>query len=350
MTSPDAATSDIMPSMISALLLACSGGSAPPVPSELIAVAVESDGEVAFLAEDTAEPVFTVDVPGYLVHNVQGAPDGASVWATAVANGGHGHGKSEATDHLVQIAIDAQAVTQMIELGEGVHPAHVVLHDETAYVALYEADAIAVIDTISGTITNTFELPPGTAPHGLRLLPDGTALVVAGMGSAALLRVDTASGGIDSFALPGRAVQTATDGLAAFVTIYDTKQVARLDLEDDTVELWDLPPGSAGPIQAYPDGHSLWVADQGLVDEGDPGGDTLVQFDVETGEVLQEVQVGGAPHGVVIDPHRGHVWATIIDLGEVVKIDADTGEVLARTSVGNAPNGITCIHTDGAMP
>jgi streptogramin lyase len=118
-----------------------------------------------------------------------------------------------------------------------------------------------------------------------------------------------------SYDLPGRAVQAAilpNDG-AAFATIYDARQLARLNLATRELTLFDMPPGSAGPLQLYPmpNGQSLWIADQGML-EGQPTGDKLVELDAETGDVLQTIQVDPGPHGVVSNEDGSRVWTTTL--------------------------------------
>jgi DNA-binding beta-propeller fold protein YncE len=177
----------------------------------------------------------------------------------------------------------------------------------------------------------------------VRLTPDGETLVVAGMTEGSLLLVSTSTGEVETFALPSPAVQTAvlSDGSAAFATLYDTRQVARVELGSRKLELWDLP-DAAGPVQLFPtpDDAHLWVADQGGLGS-DPFGTQLFRLDARSGEVDLVAHVGGGPHGVVVSPDGARVWTTLLQAGAVASVDGETGELLTMTPVGQSPNGIT---------
>ena len=353
--------------MATVLLVAavgCDGASAPPKQDasapDLVFVAVENDGAIAIVDGEKGTLVETLmlmrEVGGtsvmYHVHNVQGAPDGARVWASAMPMD-HGHGTAGVDDVLVGIDVASRKVSRYIDLGEGVHPAHIVISGRTAFVTANAADALLVVDLETGAVTRTIDLPPGSEPHGARLTPDGRTLVVAAMGSGAIELVDLASGGVETFSLPAGAVQTAVlpDGSAAFATIFVTGQVARLDLRTKALELFDLPASSHGPVQLYPtpDGRSLWVADQGILG-GRPAGRSLYRLDASTGVVDLEATVAAGPHGVVVDRTGERVWTASLGSGVVQSVDAATGEVVSTVDVGSGPNGITFVFDGGAMP
>jgi outer membrane protein assembly factor BamB len=330
---------------------------APPAP-EMIFVAVEGDGVIAALDAAGGSLLAAIDLTEelhgetvrYDVHNVQAAPDGRMVWATAMP-------KATAARHampdvLVGVDVWRLEVRRRIELGLDVHAAHVVVAGGNAYVSGTNLDQILVVDLDEGVVTERIALPAGAGPHGVRLLPDAGALVVAGMGGSLHL-VDLASGGVESWALPGRAVQAAAlpDGSATFATIYDTRQVARLDLASRTLTLFDLPAGAAGPVQLYPtpDSAHLWVADQGMLD-GDPAGAALYRLDAATGAVDLTAAVAAGPHGVVVNQDGTRVWTTTVVDGAVQAVDGATGQVLSTTPVGVGPNGLTCLFAGGVMP
>jgi DNA-binding beta-propeller fold protein YncE len=337
-------------------------GPAEPLAEDLIFAAVEEDGTLAVLDGETGALLRTVDLSEsahgeqvrFEIHNVQAAPDGRTVWLTAMpSEQGGGHADEPMPEQLIGVDAVGLSVTARIELGSDLHAAHVVISGATAYVTANEADEVVVLDLAQGSVQRSISLPTGTGPHGARITADGRTLVVAGMGDGSLHVIDTSSVAVTSVALPGRAVQTAIlpDGSTAFATIYDTRQVARLDLASGELVLFDMPLDSAGPVQLYPtpDGQSVWVADQGML-EGDPPGDTLVQLDAATGEVLRVASVDPAPHGVVLDEAGTRVWTTTLVNGTVQSIDAISGALLTTTSVGNKPNGISCLHPSGVMP
>lgn len=346
---------------------ACGGGSdspsSPPAStsSDLIFASVEADGTVAALSAATGALAKTIDVTESMagevtrfdVHNVQGSPDAKMVWATAMPAMDGGGMSMTMPDELIGIDASTFAVTKRISLGMNQHPAHVVLDGASAFVTAFEGNAVLEVDLEAGAVTRTLALPAGTSPHGARLTPDRRTLVVAGMGTGALVLIDLASAAVTSLPLPAPAVQVAVlpDGSAAFATVYATRQVARVELASHDVKLFALPAGAVGPVQLYPtpDGAHLWVADQGVLD-GQPAGNHLYRLVAVSGEVDLVANVGSAPHGVVVDEAGAKVWTTLQNDGAVQSVDAATGALLSTTSVGHEPNGITCVHAGGSMP
>lgn len=344
-------------------LMACSEDGPPePLADDMIFAAVEEDGTLVVLDGDTGAVLRTVDLSEtahgetvkFDVHNVQADPDGRTVWLTAMpAEEGGGHTGGPMPEELIGVDVLTLSVASRIELGSDLHAAHVVISGTTAYVTANEADTVVVVDLADKRVVRSISLPAGTSPHGARITSDGRTLVIAGMGDGSLQVIETSSGSVTSYDLPGRAVQAALlpDDSAAFATIYDTRQVARLNLATREVTLFDLPDGSAGPVQLYPapNGQSLWIADQGML-EGQPAGNKLVQLDAASGDVLQVVQVDSGPHGVVLNQDGSRVWTTTLVDGTVQSIDTAAGSVLSTTPVGNRPNGISCLHVGGVMP
>jgi DNA-binding beta-propeller fold protein YncE len=340
---------------------ACESSAIAP-PTELLASAIEGDGKIAFLDASDGNVVREVDLTRhgdglhlmYDVHNVQGTSDGAMIWATAMPMGHDG--EAEVTgygDELVGISVADGSIRSRIPLGNGLHAAHVVIDQNLAYVTAYQTDAILEVDLDAQTVVRTLQLPSGTRPHGIRLLHDASRLLVAGMGDGSMHVVDRLSGALASFDLPGRAVQSAVlgDDSAALASIYDTSQIARVDLRDYTLQIFDLPQGSAGPMQIYPAPNErvVWVADQGIVSDH-PTGHQIFKVDADTGETLLVVEVDPGPHGIVVDPSGANVYVTTIVEGTIQAFDTQRGTPVFTTEVGPQPNGITRLYPFGAMP
>lgn len=345
-------------------LAACDGttGAKAPAHGQLIFAAVEGDGAVAAIDGATGALIERIDLgvvehgmaTSYQPHNVQGSPDGKTVWATAHPPMDSSMEGMPMPDQLIGIDVETLSVRSRIPLGEMVHAAHVVIRGSTAWVTANLADLVYVVDLDAGQVVRTLPLPSGAGPHGERLSPDGGKLFVAGMGTeGSLLVVDTATGEVEKHELPAPAVQTAVlpDGSAAFATILARAQVARLDLRTGDLLLIDLPEGAAGPAQIYPspDSASVWVADQGVLVPGSTG-HRAYQLDAASGATLQTVELGQGPHGVVVEPDGARAWIANAADGTVQSVDTATGEVLTTAPVGNAPNGITCVHRGGATP
>lgn len=354
---------------VAPLATACgSGSNTTPTPdgstqpsSDIIFAAVEDDGVVTAVDAATGKLIKTIDLSETMgstttrfdVHNVQGAADGTMAWATAMPTMDSDASMMTMPDELIGIDTASMSVKQRIPLGTNQHPAHVVLDGSVAFVTAFDGNAVLKVDLAVGQVSQTIALPTGTKPHGERLTPDHKTLVVAGMGTGAIVLIDVATAAVQSFALPAPAVQTAVlpDGSAALATIYSTKQIARLDLSSKTLQLFSLPAEAVGPAQLYPtpDGMFVWIADQGVTNN-QPAGSHLYRMDAMSGAVDLTANVGAAPHGVVVNEDGSIVWSTMQNDGTVQSIDAKTGAVLTTASVGKTPNGITCVHGTGSMP
>lgn len=337
---------------------ACSPASNPN--PHYVVAAVEDDSAVAILDGDTGALLQTIslnesmgsEVTRFSAHNVQVDAAARMAWVTAPPDMEPG-ASMEMDDELIGIDLQKAVVTRRISLGRDQHVAHVVTHQGVAWVTANEANAVLRVDLEAGAVTDRIVLPADTMPHGLRVTPDGKTLVLAGIGAGAAVLVDTDSRAVRSVALPGRGVQAAVSSTSTtgYVTVYDTRQVAKVDLATAGLTLFDLPTDSAGPLQLYPtpDGTGLWVADQGMLD-GQPAGDRLFLIDAKTGALLRTAKVGAGPHGVVVSPDGKRLWTTTLVNGTVDTVDTQTGEVLTSTAVGKRPNGISCAHVGGAMP
>jgi YVTN family beta-propeller protein len=166
--------------------------------------------------------------------------------------------------------------------------------------------------------------------------------------------IDIKTNAIKIVPLTGSAVQTAVIPNSSFVaaSVYDTKQMAFYDSATEEVFYIDLPFESEGAIQSYstPDGRYLYVADQGYY-FGKPTSDYVYKIDIENKEVIQRIQAGVAPHGVVVSPDGGKVYVTNLLSDDISVIDTATDKELAKVKVGKMPNGISLwSHQSGGTP
>lgn len=334
------------------LLLACS--QPPDEDSALwegVVVALQSDAALGFISPDGAL-LGTLDLAEErMVHNVQVTPDGRTALATAMVPM---DGPSvNAPDEMIVVDLASRTLLRRCPLDYGAGAAHVVTDGETAWITAYDQDRVLVVDIGACEVVARWPLPPGTRPHGIRAASDGSAFYVAGLGDGSLHRVAAGSGEVTSWALPGLAVQVAVlpDGSAVLATLNDTKQVARLDLRTDALDVFDLPVGAMGPAQLYPtpDSASVWVADQGALDGSMPGHE-LFRMDATTGEVDARVMVSEAPHGVVVSADGATVWTSTLGMATVDQVDARSLVTVSSTVLGGGPNGISLVGPKGAPP
>lgn len=180
-----------------------------------------------------------------MAHNVQVAPDGKSVWVTAIPM------DSTATNQLIVIDPNTNSIKKRIELGKDLHLAHVVLDNksEYAYATANETNQIFQVDAKTYKITQKFELGKGYLPHGFR--HQNGKLYVANMDAKSMSIITISDGTITDIPLGGVAVQVATtqDEKFIFASLYDTKEVVNYNIKNAQITRIKLPNDAQGPIQ-----------------------------------------------------------------------------------------------------
>ena len=334
--------------------------------SDKVYVATENGGSIDVIDTSTRAVIKKIsiapenDTSGsmYMAHNVQVAPDGKSVWVTANVMSGEehgsddhsdsGHGTEESTpaDQLVVIDPIKDEIVQRIDIGAGMHLAHVVLTPDSRYAlaVAQETNEVYKVDTTSYSIVGKAEATTGAGPHGLRISPDGNTAYVAMMSGKSIGQLDIQSLSFDYIPLNGQAVQTAVtpDGRYVAASVFDSKSVAIYDTQSKSVQYAALPEDAKGPLQVYPapDSRYVYVADQGY-EFGQPDGNKLHKIDLEGRSVVQTVEVGTAPHGVVLSPDGRFSYVTNMVSNDVSIVDNESGKELVKVPTGEKPNGIS---------
>ena len=133
-----------------------------------IYVANEEGGSVSIIDLQDSLKNANVDISDsgkmFMAHNVQVAPDGKSVWVTAVPMDSNG------INQLVVIDPNAGNIKKRIQLGKDLHVAHVVLDNESkyAFVTAKESNQVIQVDATTYQVVRKFDLGAGHSPHGLR--------------------------------------------------------------------------------------------------------------------------------------------------------------------------------------
>lgn len=351
--------------LLGAALILASGCGADNQQAPKIYVANENDGTISVIDTVSLAVTATIDLRDPegvglnmpMAHNVQASPDGRRVWVTVPPM----H-ESEG-EAVVRIDPLSDKVVGHIRLGTDMYLAHVVFDPSSTYafVTATTAQEVLKLDADTGALLATWPLAvPGAispadkrAAHGIRYCEG--ALYVAGMGSGKLIILNPESGAVKEVSLGGIAVQTACapNGRFVFVSLYDTREVLRYNIQSDELTRIALPPESQGPIQLYAspeiDSQSLFVADQGML-EGRPASDKLYEIDMESGAVVGTINVGMGAHGVVVN--RDGTLAFVSNAADhtVSVVDTKARTVLASIPVGNKPNGISFWDLSGGMP
>ncbi len=314
-------------------------------------VANEEGGSVSVIDLQDSLKNKSIDISDsgkmFMAHNVQVAPDGKSVWVTAVPMDSNG------INQLVVIDQGTGTIKNRIPLGKDLHVAHVVLDNESKniFVTAKDPSQVIQVNALTYEVVRKFELGAGHSPHGLRY--SNGKLYVANMDAKSMSVINITDGKITDIPLGGVVVQTAItqDGKFVLASLYDTKEVIRYNLQSGEIKRIALPANAQGPIQLYatPDSKKLYVADQGeLMDR--PASNKVFVIDISTAKVTNTITVGNKAHGVVASKDGKNIYVTNSLDNTVSVIDAATQKVTSTVTVGKGPNGISYWFETGGMP
>ena len=230
------------------------------------------------------------------------------------------------------------------------------------YVALGEADAIAVVDTQSNTVRAKISLKDEKGhymdPGGMAVSPDGQTIYVANESGDSLSVVDLASLSVKKRIPMGvgpQGVAITPDGKSVYVTdfysirVVDTSTgtvTARLNLKDpssDAARTVILPDGEEvlrGPrdIVMAPDGKAVYAA---IEDSGE-----IAIVDTRTNKIRNLVKVGSYPGGLALSPDGRYLYIAHRDAQEISVLDTSSERVVKKIAVGKDPWDIT-VSPDG---
>lgn len=332
----------------------CGGGEETPsahATKDRVFVADEDSGTISVIEEGSNALEKTIALPMspgmFMPHNVQVAPDGNSVWVAAAPMTEGGVEKA----FVIDPATDA--IVADIELGSELHVAHVLLDatSSKAYITANEGNAVLELDAKEKTVLRSIDLGADRGPHGMRFCRD--RIWIANMTSKTLAELDPASGSVTETDVGGVAVQTAcaANGKYVFVSLYDTKEVVRYEIDTKQLTRIALPAEAQGPVQLYPspDSKTLWVCDQGVL-LGRPASNILFAVDVEGALVTGQAEVGQGAHGVVLSDDGALAYVTNLTANTVSVVDTAKLVSVATIDVGTKPNGISHWHVSGGMP
>ena len=175
------------------------------------------------------------------------------------------------------------------------------------YVTNEVSGDLTVIDPATHTAVAT--VPLGKRPRGIRTSPDNTQLYIALSGSP------IAPPGVDESKLPPP--DRAADGIGVF--------------DARAMSLRTILRGPSDPEQTAVsrDGERLYIANE------DTGKATVLEID--SGQTVAELTVGGEPEGVTISNSGRFVYVTSEEDNQVSVIDTDTNRLVKQFAVGARP-------------
>lgn len=328
----------------------------PSTPSEekltRVYVANENSESISVIDAKTNSVINTIDLSDgsgamLMVHNIQVAPNGKTIWVTAIPM------VDSLQNTVVVIDAGTNNIMSRIPVGLKLHLAHVVLDDACNYAFITGTDTNQVIkiNVNDYSISDRYYLGDGHSPHGMRYSQG--KLYIANLESKSLTILNTNDGSFIDIPLGGMAVQAGVtqDGKYAFASLYDTKEIARYNIQTGQLTKIALPSSSQGPVQVYPtpDSKKLLVCDQGVL-LNRPENNKVYIIDIATEEVLTTITVGAAAHGVVVSADGTSAYITNSQDNSVSVIDINSGIVTKTIAVGYEPNGISFWYETGGMP
>ena len=188
--------------------------------------------------------------------------------------------------------------------------------DETFFLATCEFSGDVIkVDTNTGEIVGTIDLPPGSMPQDLRLVPDGSKFYVADMEHGRVWIIDGTGTNVIGSIVTGigaHGIYPSRDARLMYVTNRgrtknDTRRKSRegdgsisvIDpATDQVVATWTIPGGGSpdmGGVSA--DGSTLWVS--GRYDA------VVYVFDTRDGTLKAKIKVPPGPHGLNLFPQPG---------------------------------------------
>ncbi len=317
------------------------------------AVAVNPNGNVAYIASSSSDTVSVINTATNTVTNTIALPTGSAPDAVVVSPNGKtayvytntGNGSvaviNTATNTVTNTIALPNRITGIIPQGMAISP-----DGSTLYVSNLDSvdfGSVAVINTATNSVTNSIAL--GATPLGLAVSPTGnTAYVVAGSGSHYTLRVidtnpasptyDTVTTSIPIFGNiaggPGQVLLNAS-GATAYVYGHGT-EVQEINTATDTVSNSMTFPTAVTRMSLSPDGSIAYVVS---------GGNTVSVVNTATNAVLATLPAFDAS-AVSVSPDGS--FAYVINPGEpteVISVGPNTAVPdvpIAGTPTQAAPN------------
>ncbi|MFC1529398.1 MBL fold metallo-hydrolase [Gemmatimonadota bacterium] len=261
--------------------------------------------------------------------------------------------KSENT--LAFVDVETNDVRGKVTTGPGPHEVAVSPDSRLAYVTNYASGRpvgtrcwLTVVDTESMRAIRDIELKDPvsgeylSAPHGIMVTADGTAMWVTVEGSGAVARITLPD---EEVAAVYRTEQRIShqvvplpDGSKAYIANIGGGSVSVVNVSTGMVKTIPCRPGTEG-IDVSPDGSQIWATNRS---DG-----TISIIDTHIDEVVDTVHSGNFPIRVKFTPDGTHALVSNARDGEVVLFDVRSREIERTISTGAMPIGLL-ILPDGS--
>jgi RHS repeat-associated protein len=268
---------------------------------EPFGVAVSPDGSTAYVANTLASNIAVIDTSTNTITDFIDIPSPDSDTNTLALS----------PDGLTLYAMDSGGLT-----GYGI---------------------VYVIDTESGMVVDSLDLPSGTAPVGAVVSPDGTRLYIAQQpGGVIVVDTDSLSVITTISGAPSYDVAITPDGTKIYATYPDDDEMYVISTATNSV-IATIPTGAYGGtttgIAITPDGAKAYVAafadNSGLV------------IDTSTNTITSAIPfTTDDPLGVAITPDGSEAYFTMQSSNAVSVVDTATDTLSATVAVGRDPTAL----------
>ena len=162
---------------------------------------------------------------------------------------------------------------------------------KTVFVTLQQSGRLAAFDLRTQMLK--WNVPVGSTPAGVTMLPDNKRLLVALTGEDGIVVVDPKDGGVKGALQTGKGAHNfwpKGDGRLYFLSNRVEGTVSLIDTEEMKVVGNVRVPGGPDCMDITPDGKELWVTQRFLR--------RVAVVDLEQLKVVASIPVGKSPHGV----------------------------------------------------
>ena len=213
--------------------------------------------------------------------------------------------------------------------------------DSSVEVAALEAEIASQAAAISSLEDELADIPPpaidGADMRRIVVAADASFVSVGNEGVAVIgpfggyAAIDPATNAVTATSqVASGATRVMRTKAAVWITNYADNQIVRIDpIASSVMSTFEF----AGPDGLAKLGPSLAVASF--------DGEFVAQVEPATGEILNQVDVGGTPTDVLVMPDEASLWVALFDTGEVVRIETASFSVTDRVRVGDGPFGLS---------
>ena len=218
-------------------------------------------------------------------------------------------------------------------LPTGLQPHEVEVSDDGKYAVVTNygdrenpGNSLSVYDIPKATLIKTIDLKENTRPHGMKWLEGTSKMLVTTEGSNSLLLVNITTGKIEKKMGTeqeiSHMVAATPDAKFAFVSSIRTGNVTVFNLE--TGELLQQLYSGAGAegIAVSPNGKELWVTNR--------DDNTIAIFNINTFELIKKLECGDFPIRAKFSPSGNLFVVSNAESGEIAVIDARAKKVLDK--------------------